>query len=499
MAETTNKTSKRDETRDRGGLYRTMVSIKTSLVFLGVFAFLFFVGTVFPQNSDPDRLDRYRDAGGKFVALVGGLDLLDLFHSWYFTLAASLFALHLLLCSIHRLGVLRKRPKFGLFTRESLLHREHSFSVSNSADGTGPDIEKTLKRMGFRRLRYYSEDANVKRVVSEKGIPFRWVSWAYHLCILVAIGGFCVTYLLAFEDSLTIAAGERKAVPLNSPTTAWRRLTRLLGHPAKLHPKHVEVELESFVTEYTQKPTLQYPDEPANRLSAAWGLRGQTVGYKLTGDSLYPRDWFSRLKVYEDGRLVAQKRIEVNDPLRYAGLTFYQEGYEYKFDLRIGTETLNDILADKPFTVLQMEGEFRVRTPRVGTLYGYDGTVAPLSPSAKLQYRPPAGEVGRKWSTVAELPLGRPVEAMRAQMTLTNLRESSVLSYRYDPAVPPLWVSTTFLMILMALRIYMPWYQVRCHVDSLSGRSLITVSIRMVGLFARPERVKQKLCDAFNE
>jgi hypothetical protein len=54
-------------------------------------------------------------------------------------------------------------------------------------------------------------------------------------------------------------------------------------------------------------------------------------------------------------------------------------------------------------------------------------------------------------------------------------------------------------MLLMGLRIYMPWYQVHCHVDRMNGRTLITVSIRMVGLFARPERLKLRMSDALRK
>ncbi len=479
-----------------GSLYRTLVSTKTSLVFLAIFAILFFIGTVFPQSSEPDRLEGYSKAGGKFASLVGALDLLNLFHSWYFTLFAALFALHLVLCCIHRLNMLRRRPRFRQFLREELLQREHSFSVSCSSDGAVMDIEKTLRRFGFRHLRHYSEDAYVKRVVSEKGLPFRWLSWTYHVCILLAIGGFCITYLLAFEGEVTLPVGQRKPVPLNPDVTKWSTLAKLFGRGTDAKPRNVEVELDKFTPEYVQWPSLEYPEKPTKRWAATWKSRGRmTPKYKLDADSIFPRDWFSTLKVYEDGNLVREKTIQVNDPLRYAGLTFYQAGYEYEFDVRIGGENLKSIPAGEPFTIPEMEGEFRLETPRIGTLFRYDGKVEILSPSARLQYRPPTGAAPGRWQTVTSLPLGRPVKAMHAEMTLTNLKESSVLSYRYDPSVPLLWLVTSAIMLLMALRIYVPWYQVWCHADSSTGRTIVTVSIRMVGLFARPERIKQKLCD----
>ncbi|MBI5115249.1 cytochrome c biogenesis protein ResB [Candidatus Poribacteria bacterium] len=505
------KAISKERASGRGRLYRTMVSVETSLVFLALFAFLFFVGTVFPQSTEPDSLDAYREAGGKLAWLVGGLRLLDLFHSWYFALIAAVFALHLFLCSLHRLGVLRRRHVFRLFTREDLLQRDHSFSVACATEASPANMEKTLRRIGFRRIRYFSEDAHVKRVVSERGLPYRWISWLYHVCILLALGGFCVSYLCAFEGDLTIPVGGKKSVALRSLSTKWSHLLNLLGLRPDARARHVEIELERFITEYTQKPTLQYPDEPAERLSTAWGLNHAPIAYWLTADSFYPRDWFSILKVYENGKLIRKKKIEVNDPLRYGGLTFYQAAYDYAFDLQVGDDTLLGIQAETPFMIPQMEGEFRLKTPRLGSLFRRDGSIQILLPSAKLQHRPPedapdrspdsppAGNSARPWNTVAELSLGTTTEAMHMNMRLDNLRESSVLSYRYDPAVPVLWLATTLLMVAMAVRIYLPWYQVRCHADNTTGRTVITVSLRLVGLFTRPEILKRKLCDAFRE
>ncbi len=480
-----------------GRIYRAIVSIKTSLVFLGVFALLFFVGTIFPQSSDPDRLDRYREGGGKLVAVVGALDLLNLFHTRCFALLSGLFALHLLLCSIDRLNSLRRRPKFGLFTKDDLLRRDHSFSIACPTEERKHEIETILRTLGFRRVRYYSEDSSVKRVVVERGFPFRWLSWLYHVCILASLIGFCLTLLLAFEGEVAIPVGERKTVALRSPSTSWHKLMALLGTADESHPDQIEIELMSFLTEYTEKPELQYPDEPFRRLLAAWGPKGETITYSLSKDSFYPRDWFSVLRVYRNGSLVKEKKIEVNDPLRYAGLTFYQAGYDYQFDLRVGDETLTDIQAETPFSIPSIEGELRLSTPRVGALFRYDGGRQTLSPSTKLQYRPP--QEPRAWTTVADLSLGQPTEVMQTRLMLTSLRESSVLSYRYDPGVRLLWFSTAALLILMALRLYLPWYQVRCHADTSSGRTVVTAGVRMVGLFARPDRVLKKLSDLLQE
>jgi hypothetical protein len=48
----------------------------------------------------------------------------------------------------------------------------------------------------------------------------------------------------------------------------------------------------------------------------------------------------------------------------------------------------------------------------------------------------------------------------------------------------------------MVLRIYLPWYQVHCFAEKMNDGALVTISIRMLGLFARPERLKLRINEA---
>jgi cytochrome c biogenesis protein len=477
-------------------LYRLSVSMKTSLAFLAVFGILFFLGTVFPQSSDPDRLEQYREAGGKMIALVDAFDLLNIFRSRYFGVITLLFVLHLLLCAIHRLRFLRRRTPIRLFSSRDLLRSGSSFAVVCSQQAFGADIEKVLRRIGFKRRKYYSEDARATRIVCEKGLPYRWLSWLYHICILTSIIGFALSYLFAFENYLALEVGETTSVSVRSDDTNWHKLMERLDRRVQPNSREIELRLDNFISEHTEKLKLIYPAEAINRLSAAWGLGGQSVYYEMPDNPLYPRDWFSEISVLENGMLVKDKKIEVNDPLRYAGLTFYQMGYEYSFDLRAGEEIIEGITAGSPFTIPQMEGEFRIRSPRIGILFRYDGTVEKLTPSADLQHRPPSEKEKSEWATAGTLPIGDPTEIMRVGMVLDNLREGSVLSYRFDPGVPLLWIAGMGLVILMTARIYLPWYQLRCHVNVSDDHARVTVSIRMMGLLARPERVQQRLARA---
>jgi cytochrome c biogenesis protein ResB len=473
-----------------------LTSVKTGLALLGTLAFLFFLGMLFPQGSMPYALGGFREARGELVRVADALGVFSIVDAWYFRFVTMFFLLHLVLCLIDRLGVLRTRLSFRLFTREELLRRDHSLSLECRRTVSDLDIENVLENAGFRRVKYYSEDSQSKRIVCEKGIPFRWLSWGYHLFILLAVGGFFLTRHFAFDEAMTLAVGERKAVELHRGPKSLRHFASLFRPSSPTVPRRIEIALEGFSAEYAQTPVLQYPDRPIDRLLAAWGLRDEPIRYALDTRSLRPRIFRSRLRLFENGSSVLEDSVATNDPIDWQGLTLYQSGAGYSFELAVDDGVVTGIHAEEPFTIPQMEGEFRMVNPRAGTVVRYDGVAERVTPAARLQHRPPRGQGTGHWVTLAELTLGRPADVMHTGMTLIGFKEGSILRCRYDAGSSLLCLAAIVSILLMVGRIYLPWYQLRCHADGSRGWTLVTISVRMVGLLARPERLKQRLSEA---
>jgi hypothetical protein len=66
-------------------------------------------------------------------------------------------------------------------------------------------------------------------------------------------------------------------------------------------------------------------------------------GYRLVyGQDKRVRDFFSVLQVIDGEEVVLEKKIEVNDPLRYGGYTFYQSSYDQKGLSWSGLQVRND-------------------------------------------------------------------------------------------------------------------------------------------------------------
>ncbi len=62
--------------------------------------------------------------------------------------------------------------------------------------------------------------------------------------------------------------------------------------------------------------------------------------YKQMGENI--KDWKSKLRIVDGGKTVAEKTIEVNDPLKYKGYAFYQASYDPQNEKLSGLQVAND-------------------------------------------------------------------------------------------------------------------------------------------------------------
>ncbi len=480
---------------EQGRFYSVLVSGKTLTALLAIFTIFLLVGWLFHRKYGPHGLAQYIGETREFVLPGDTSALFQLAYTALFAMVIVFFLLHLIFCLAHRFGTIRRRPLFRLFSREDLMQRDYSFSLSSPARVGDLDIEGALRAVGFRKPAYYSEDAHAKRVVCEKGFPFRWVSWLYHVCILLAVVGFIFNSSSSDSGYLAISVGERKTMVFDHPLQNWRKLLGLSAREDGGRSKTFEVVLEEFMTESTQGLVLRYPESLASRFLATWGFDEQPLHYHVSEETLYPRNWLSALRVYEDGEPAKKEEVRISAPMRYKNLSFCQIGCEYRFDVNVGGETLKGILVGEPFSMPQMEGSFRIRNPRVGAVFRNDEKVHVSIPSFELQHRPLTNRTEHEWVTVGRLTLGKPVNIMHADMIFEDMKEVSILGYRHGPGIPVHWIACAAALLLMSFRIYLPWYQVRCHADDATGQSLVAVSVRMVGLFARPTSLQHKITE----
>jgi len=267
---------------------------------------------------------------------------------------------------------------------------------------------------------------DILRQFFPKGITARFtVSALYHLAMLGMFAGFFATFLFAYGGELTIKPGEAVRVPLNRGETHWAKLAPRLGLEAPRNDESsYELRLKNFETTYVERE-----------------------------GRIFVKDWISELEVVEGGDVVKAKRIEVNDPLVYGGVKFYQAFFDQKIKFSVDGEE-HEVAMGEPLPV--GEEMLMVSTVKGGTLLA-DGGPQPLGPYVELKEMPKD-----KWHRLAKdvrpgtrLDLGAPTAVSGHDVTFVSYEESSGLTYKRDAAVKYLWILWIAFTVLIAVRVYL--------------------------------------------
>jgi cytochrome c biogenesis protein ResB len=336
-----------------------LTSLELAVVLILILAVFQIIGSVVPQNMEPEY---YADAWspGTYETLKT-LGLLSIFRSPVFVVPALLLGINLASCAISIVA--------RFFTKK-VTHRD-------------------------------------------------FVSALYHLALFAMFAGFFTTFLVSFGGKITLAPDDETTVPFKWSETNWYRFAPRFGMEA---PPDAESDFKIRLVSF------------------------DTTNVEMGGD-LFVKDWTSSIQVIENGEIVKEKDIEVNDPMVYGGLKFYQANYIQRITLDVDREKVEVTVKARAYAPLTLGDEdWQVRPVRHGTLLT-DEEPEPIEPY--LELKPPDGE-GKN----VRLDRGKEKDVSGHNVTFIDFDESSVLTYKRDPAVKYLWVLWMVFTGLIAVRVY---------------------------------------------
>jgi len=263
-------------------IWNFFASVKLTIVLLLSLAVTSIVGTLIPQNEEPQAY--FEAFGGVLYQLFNLLDLFDMYHSWWFQLMIVLLTANIIVCSIDRISSNRRvlfvrNPSFKLPRFRSLKHRQE-FTHARSPQQVKDIFEAFISRR-FRHSQIEVTD-NGFAIFGEKGRWTRFGVYAVHLSVVLLLVGGLIGSIFGFDGYVNIAEGESV-------------------NQIRLRNKPQMVQLDF---------TVRCDDFD--------------VSFYETGA---PKEFRSSLTVLEQGRPILNKDIIVNDPLRYKGISIYQASY----------------------------------------------------------------------------------------------------------------------------------------------------------------------------
>lgn len=410
--------------------YLRLASITTAVYILGLMCVFYLAGTVFPQGVS---LTEYMNGGGRLVFLVTLFDLLDFFTSPVFLILALALFLNLLVCTYERYpSLFVKGPYPAEFTPE------RSIALTQDLKEAFEKVREVfVKELGFRPV-----ESESRWNVVEKGLPCGLLTWLFHAGAAVCFLGFALTYLFAYDGTMRLA-------PKKASTVVPRETGRLKSlWTEKDGPTDFHLYLEEFITEYSEFPDLDYPEDRTARL--AIGLGWSSPSYELREDSLFVKDWKARIKVVRGNKTLREKTAEVNSPLKYGGYTFYLAGWADTVKVHVdGNPILLEVLSGDEIFVPGLLEPLVFGDVKSGRVFRLDGRTEDLRPFTTVKKKSGGG-----YEEAGKVLFGDSVTMNGHSITPAGFETGAVLNYRYDPGAGILWAGGVLLLSALALRIF---------------------------------------------
>lgn len=263
-------------------LMGVLTSLKFTITLMILLALVSVIGTVIPQNASPhEYLQHY---GPTSYRVFKALDFPDVYHSWYFNVLLILLSLNLLACSFKSFPRIWKAVtlRTPLLTDEQVQSASCTATVKRDAapEAITPKVAQVLRTHFAAPLETVHEGGS--HLFCEKSKYARLGVYIIHLSVLTILLGGMLGSLWGFKGNLIIPEGERS------------RQVVLQGG-SMLYELGFDVRCDDFEVTY-------YPNGA-------------------------PKDYKSKLTIVEGDTPTLSKVIEVNHPLSYKGLTFYQSSW----------------------------------------------------------------------------------------------------------------------------------------------------------------------------
>ncbi|MBU1419926.1 MAG: cytochrome c biogenesis protein ResB [Proteobacteria bacterium] len=258
-------------------------SVKLALSLLSLLAVTSIIGTVIPQKKS---LQWYaQEYGDNLAQLFNVLDIPDMYNSWWFLGLLGLLCTNLIICSFDRFpGVWQQIKADGLDTspeRLKKIRRKKEWQSKSSVDSASTELSRKLNSSGWKNSRRHSDGGTL--LFAQKGAYSRIGVYVVHASILVIFVGAIIGELYGFKGSVMIPE--------------------------------------------TQQTDKIYPFSTGEAIDLGFTVRCDSFDIEFYRTGM-PKDYRSELTVLENGKELFRTSIEVNSPLTYRGITFYQSSYE---------------------------------------------------------------------------------------------------------------------------------------------------------------------------
>ena len=407
-------------------LWQFFASVKLALVIIFFIAVTSIVGTIIPQNQS---LEWYtRQYGPETASFFEILNFTDMYGSWWFISFLILLCVNLIVCSTERFPIVWKQiHSDGLVFKKERLMKIGSIrplTINSTMDNAAAVLGSRLTELGWKNSHRESDSSTL--LFSQKGKWSRTGVYIVHASILVIFLGAAIGYIKGFKGSVTI------------PET-MERDSIVLFDSRELKKLGFTVRCNSFAIDFY--------------------------------DNGMPKEYTSNLTIIENGTEILTRDIEVNGPLKYKGITFYQSSYQPYSDFIITIENNSNGQKKAFVTPFQKSIAWAEENIQFGVINAK--STGQTMVSSKIWFKHADSDPQVKWADNNQ-ETNFNVAETSYRITVKQLYATG-LQVAKDPGV--WWVYAGFLFMLLGLyaAFFMSHRRIWLLIDNSSGKSEVTL------------------------
>ncbi|MCX8159349.1 MAG: cytochrome c biogenesis protein ResB [Candidatus Saccharicenans sp.] len=405
------------------GAWKFLTSVRLAIALLILIIVLATVGTFIPQEREAEFYQKNLP-GISGLVLPLGLD--HLYRSPLFLSLVFLFLLNLIFCSLQQIPAKFRRLKTD---QEAILSASSIILEPQERSHLERWLETDLIQLTsiFRKRHYrvrVSATADGKTFLARKGWPGLFGPELVHLGLIIIIAGGLISAIFSQRISLALVEGQTEKIP----------------------GRDFSLRLDRFTTEY-------YPDGSV-------------------------RDWKSLVSVLENDQVRLQKTIEVNHPLKYAGMSFFQMSYGHDWDRTlleleiVWSQSRRRTVTLKVGETIHLEDGARLRALSFipdfqvdDSGQAYSRSAEAANPAALVEMAEGDKQVFLGWVFHGHPELSRYQRRtgpeLKVDLKNFSAPSFSVLEASSDPGTDLVWAGSGLLVLGLLASFYLPYREVR--------------------------------------
>jgi len=261
-------------------VWQLFISVKFTVTVLILLAMTSAAGTIIPQNGDSQQ---YLQIYGSFgSSLIQVFDLFDMYHSWWFRSLIGILTINIIICTIDRWPATWRTITSQKFKPEQLLAKKpyKEFKDERIPADLKPVYTSFIKRR--YKIKGVHTLQNGFRIYGDKGRWSRLGVPVVHMSIVLILVGALVGSFFGFDGYVNIPEGG------SADRIRLRNSNQIMDLGFK-------VVCKDFNIEYYESGAV--------------------------------KEYRSALQIIKNDKLLLEKNIIVNNPLKFNGIRFFQSSY----------------------------------------------------------------------------------------------------------------------------------------------------------------------------